>query len=126
MSFSDTKLYPILKNRCPRCIEGPYFVGNNPYNLRNFATAHRSCPNCHLDYRQEPGFYFGATYVSYGIQVATVLISYAVFEMWLGWETWQFATAVGVILLLMVPLTYRVSRLTWLTMFGEYKREKKA
>lgn len=121
MKFRELKLYSVLNNRCPRCRRGKYFVTDHPYHLGKFATMERSCAVCGLDYRQEPGFYFGATYVSYGIQVAIVLLSYLIFCVVLDLEIWVFAAITMGILLLLLPLTFRLSRLTWLTLFGDYK-----
>jgi uncharacterized protein (DUF983 family) len=120
-----TKLYSILHNKCPKCQEANVFESSNPYNLRIFATMHKSCPNCGMDFQQEPGFYFGATYVSYALQVVMVLVIYALLYLVMEWGIWSFVTACGVVLIGMLPLTFRTSRLIWLTMFGEKGREKK-
>jgi uncharacterized protein (DUF983 family) len=120
-----TKLYSIFKNKCPRCQDGNVFVGNNPYNLRNFATMHRSCPVCGMSYRQEPGFYFGATYASYAMQAAIVVIFYFIFYIWLGFDVWPFVITVAGTLVALLPLTFRISRLLWLTMFGDKVGKKK-
>ncbi|HEY6160886.1 MAG TPA: DUF983 domain-containing protein [Bacteroidia bacterium] len=120
-----SKFHSILRNRCPRCHKGKVFVTDNPYDLRQFATMEKACPECNMDFRQEPGFYFGATYVSYAIQVGTVLACYLVFDTLLNWGIWQFVGATVGLLLLMLPLTFRTSRLTWLTFFGDKNRTGK-
>lgn len=122
MNFRAAKLKGILTNKCPRCREGSVFESGNPYRLRNFASMHRSCPKCSMDYRQEPGFYFGATYVSYLMQVVIVLSFYLVLYIGLDWGIWPFAGLSAGTLLLLLPLTFRLSRLTWLTLFGDKNR----
>lgn len=122
MKYKGSKLYAVLNNKCPRCREGAYYVTNNPYNLRKFATSHRGCEKCHFDFRQEPGFYFGGTYVSYGIQVGVMLASYLVFYILLELELWKFVSITATILFLLIPLTFRISRLIWLTLFADYSR----
>src|ERR1051326_2119070 len=102
-----SKLHSILRNRCPRCHKGKVFVTDNPYDLRQFATMEKACSQCNMDFRQEPGFYFGATYVSYAIQVGTVLACYLVFDTLLNRGIWEFVAATVGILLVMVPLTFR-------------------
>ena len=122
MKYQGSKVYAVLNNKCPRCKEGSYYVTNNPYNLRKFATTEKGCDKCHFDFRQEPGFYFGATYVSYGIQVGVMLACYLLFYILLEMELWKFVTITAVTLFLLIPLTFRISRLTWLALFADYTR----
>ena len=65
-----TKLYSILNNKCPRCHEGKFFDSANPYNLAKMTSMPDKCPECGQPYEPEPGFYFGAMYVSYALGVA--------------------------------------------------------
>ena len=122
MKYKGSKVYSILNNKCPRCRESTYYITNNPYNLRKFATSEKGCAKCHFDFRQEPGFYFGATYVSYVMQVVVMLTCYLIFYLWLQLELWKFVTLTACFLILLIPLTFRISRLTWLTLFGDYTR----
>jgi hypothetical protein len=44
---------------------------------------YRSCPKCGADFVKEPGFYFGASYVSYALTIAiwvAVLIALITFD----------------------------------------------
>ena len=67
--------YGILKFKCPRCHEGDLFTHKNHYDLGNFLKMHKNCPVCNQTYTPEPGFYFGAAYVSYGFCVAIAIIT---------------------------------------------------
>ena len=63
-------LSSILANRCPACREARLFTVRNAYLPKTMNTMPKACPNCWADFEREPGFYFGAAYVSYALTVA--------------------------------------------------------
>ena len=81
------KLYSIFFNKCPRCNKGKFWKSNNPYyNLfLNGGENHSHCLNCDLKFEIEPGFFYGAMYISYGLGIGIgsliLIISLAVFQM---------------------------------------------
>jgi len=87
---------------------------------------HRACPNCNADFVKEPGFYFGAAYVSYGITVGmwvAILIALITLDA-LQFIEFGFLTHPGTFiicgvstLLILLPVIYRVSRSIWLSAF---------
>ena len=115
----------MLQLRCPRCGVGDLFDGP-AYRPASTARMHAACPNCRLDFKREPGFYFGAAYVSYALTIAlwvAVLVALLAFDAW-GLITFGFFTHVGtflttgvVLLVLLLPLIYRLSRSIWISMF---------
>jgi uncharacterized protein (DUF983 family) len=123
MNRAGQILYSVTRNKCPRCLEGEFFYGKW-YNLRGFVKMHNQCPKCGLDYRQEPGFYFGATYVSYGFQVLLFALSYFVLYIWLDVSFTVYLTTIIVLLILLVPLTFRLARLGWINLMGRYEPKK--
>jgi hypothetical protein len=80
------KLYSIFFNKCPRCNKGKFWKSNNPYyNLFfNGGENHNNCLNCDLKFEIEPGFFYGAMYISYGLGIGIgsliLIISLAVFK----------------------------------------------
>ena len=125
MSELRSKIRSIFFNECPSCGKGSVFISNNPYDLRKFSSMHKACPECGHDYRQEPGFYFGATYVSYLVQVITVLLIYLIFYIGFDWGIWPFASLSAGVLLLSLPLNFRYSRRIWLALFGVKRKKSK-
>jgi len=119
-----TALGAIVRNRCPRCREGQIFRTKNPY--RATTAMHPQCPRCGEDFQREPGFYFGAAYVSYALTVAlwvAVLVALYTFDA-LDWITFGFFSHVGTFLatgittlVLLLPVIYRLSRSIWIAMF---------
>ena len=120
------KLSWILRNRCPKCGKGTLFVKPNAYDLRHTAAMHSACKSCGEDFAREPGFCFGAAYVSDALTVAlwiAVLVALMCFDAW-GWMEFGMFTHPGTflttgitLLVVLMPVLYRLSRSLWIAMF---------
>lgn len=129
MAFKDTKLYSIVAMTCPRCYKGDLFKTKSAYK-KGMAEINSKCSNCGEDFNREPGFYYGAAYVSYGLTVAlwvAVFVALATFDA-IGLINFSFFQdailflIVGVITLLaLMPIMYRWSRSIWIHMFVQYR-----
>lgn len=106
-------------NKCPNCLKGNFFITQNPYNLRMFDKHNKKCPECGMDFMQEPGFYFGAAIMSYVFQVAVIGILFLLFQVIVELETWPFLFIVMGTLIALVPVTFRLSRILWLILLGK-------
>lgn len=116
-----SKLLSILQMKCPRCHEGPIYLHRNAYNLHEAGKMHKSCPRCGLDYQPEPGFYFGAGYVSYALTVALSIAIFILLFPFVNWYHWEiYVGVILAILLLTFPLLFRYSRVIWLYFFVKY------
>ncbi|MES2388481.1 MAG: DUF983 domain-containing protein [Bacteroidota bacterium] len=78
-----------------------------------------TCESCSLRFQVEPGFFYGAMYVSYGFGVG------AVAAVWIGLNflandppLWIYMLAVAAVVLLSVPFSYRYARALYLFWFG--------
>jgi uncharacterized protein (DUF983 family) len=120
-----TKLYSILRMRCPRCQEGAVFKNKNPYVLSDMFKLHEACPNCGLHYELEPGFFYGAMYVSYGYGVALFVATYLTMEILYEPGIWDIIAALAIIMILGSPLLLRLSRITYLNIFVKYNPHKR-
>lgn len=116
------KLYSIFKFKCPHCHEGDFFKAQNPYNLKHFADVKEKCDQCGRSYSMEPGFYYGAMYVSYALGVAHV-VSFLVAKYVLGFEMeiWNFILLVGLSMTALLPLYFALSKIVWANFFYNYK-----
>src|SRR5438045_6134383 len=80
---SDSLINALWKGKCPRCRKGNVFTYSSG-KLFRFAAMNSTCPHCNASLIPEPGFYFGAMFVSYainvGIFVACWLVLYLFFE----------------------------------------------
>jgi hypothetical protein len=79
------------------------------------------CPHCHLKYEQEPGFFWGAMYVSYALAVAIDLPTFLVLYALAGLTFNQALAGVVGITIFLVPVVFRLSRSIWIHMFVRYK-----
>lgn len=125
MSFKDSKLYGILNNKCPNCRKGNFWRNSTPYDLKNFAKMNEKCPVCNEDFRKEPGYYFGAAYVSYGLTVPFGIILYAISTWYFNMDTLSFLILFSVLLIILFPVFYRLARLIWIYMFVKYTGTEK-
>lgn len=114
-----SKLFSVLKNRCPQCAEAPFFESDNILKLK----MNKNCPNCGLNNEHEPGFYLGAMYVSYilavGVALSTGLILYYGFKS-------DFTTILFFIAGMVIStstINFRLSRLIWINIWINYKPE---
>lgn len=121
MIKKGTKLYSILKFKCPYCHEGDFFQNPNPYQLKTCGQINETCPSCNKKFSLETGFYYGAMYVSYGLGVGTFLGIFAL--IYLIYPEGSYEFFIGVIIasiLLSGPLLYALSRIIWANMFMKY------
>jgi uncharacterized protein (DUF983 family) len=121
-------LFSVLKLRCPECHDGKLFE-QKVYDLKRVGQMRKNCPNCKVKFSKEPGFYFGAAYVSYGLSVVfgvtLFLIGYAVKQLF--WEDLSYYSILGFLifgLVVLFPLSFALSRSIWLNIFFQYKGKK--
>ena len=82
------RLGALVKQRCPRCLQGPVFAG--------LFHMHAQCPVCGLSFEREPGYFTGALYLSYGLGILTTAPVWLPMA-WLG-------RSLGEVLLVISPL----------------------
>lgn len=112
-----SKLYSIFQMKCPRCHEGDFFMAH-PYNLKRAGDTHKRCPKCDLNYSPEPGFYFGAMFVSYALGVALFVTFWVSFNLFfedvnLGLQI----LIISLVSILTAPYFYALSKIIWANMF---------
>lgn len=79
------------------------------------------CPHCGLRLEPEPGFYQGAMYVSYGITIAFMVIIGLLLYFTGDPSEWTYIGTVIGVMILLVPLNYRYSRILYLHLIGGIK-----
>ncbi len=119
------KLYSILHFNCPRCHEGKLFKSGLSYRFSKITQMHSHCSHCNLKFEKEPGFFYGAMYVSYGLTVAlwiTVAVAFYVLSEKIN--PWLFMLTGSLLLIILLPGIYRLSRAIWIAMFVNYEKGK--
>ncbi|HOY04525.1 MAG TPA: DUF983 domain-containing protein [Saprospiraceae bacterium] len=115
----SSKAHSVFHLKCPRCHEGATFETGSWSFVKSFDMLQR-CPKCDLNYFPEPGYYYGAMFISYIWTGWFSLVFVAIFKWGLGWSINE---AFGVLILfLAVNFVYifRISRLMWLNINVKY------
>lgn len=118
-------LTALLEGKCPKCRRGKIF-SFSAANLRKFNAMNESCPHCGVRLEPEPGFYQGAMYVSYGFTIACmILISILLYFLAGDPSEWIYIGSVITVMVVLVPLNYRFSRIVYLYLFGGLRYDPK-
>ena len=81
-----------------------------------------NCPCCGQTFEPEPGYYYGAMYVSFGFSTAIFLG--VLFLLSLVVEEVTMAMVLGLVVVIAVgllPVTFRLSRAVWINIFIRYE-----
>lgn len=117
----------LFQCKCPRCRLGDMFENKKPYS-RGFMKMYEKCKVCGQYFDIEVGFYYGSSYVSYGIAVAISVATLIVWWLLIGISAnddrifyWLIFNAVFILAL--QPILMRISRTFWLAMIVKYDPE---
>jgi uncharacterized protein (DUF983 family) len=117
-------LSSVFKNKCPRCREGDLFLTKNPYSFSNIDKMPDNCPNCGQKYWIEPGFYYGAMYISYALTIAlSVAIFVAMIVLWHFDIKWYLGLNFTAMVILFPPI-FRLSRSVWAHIYIKPDKER--
>lgn len=114
-------LSAMLLMHCPKCREGNMFPEGTLYSTK-FMKMNDRCACCGQSFMPEPGYYFGAMFVSYAINAAFFLAVWL--SMYLVMDeitvTAMIVALLGIVLGLL-PVTFRLSRVLWIYIFVRYE-----
>lgn len=123
--FTPSKGLSLLQCKCPRCQTGKMFK-YSASNLRRFTDMHETCPVCGLRFEIEPGFFWGAMYVSYAMTTGMMLVLGAlVFLLGHDPDFWVYIAVICGSVILCTPLLYRYARVIMLYLFSPVRFDKK-
>ena len=117
-----SRIESILGFKCPRCRQGELFPTPTFSFQQPFSMPER-CPHCGQSYLPEPGFYYGAMFISY-ILFGWFSIFFVLFLHWvLDWSmlaSFSLLIAIGMLLFVYV---FRLSRSIWINLMVRYNPE---
>ncbi len=117
-------LSALLQTRCPQCRKGEIFK-SAAYNLPHYTEMHEKCPHCGLTFEKEIGFFYGAMFISYALNVAVVVSVFLAVYLLLGNpDLWIYISAILIATFVLLPLNFRYSRALMLYLFGGIKYQK--
>lgn len=111
----------ILKGKCPNCKKTKIFGTKGNLLLFQIPKMNDRCNKCNFKFEREPGFFFGAMFVSYALTAAEFIafsfISYVV----LGLSLSVTFGGVVILALLLSTVNFRLSRIIWIYIFADTK-----
>ena len=110
-----TTVQRILANKCPNCNQGSIYTDKNIYFNFSRNKMHKTCHTCGFKFEKEPGFFFGAMYVSYALGVAEAFITAIIGSYFYGTAITPYIIPwIVVVLLLLSSFNMRISRIIWI------------
>ncbi|MDI1324545.1 MAG: DUF983 domain-containing protein [Algoriphagus sp.] len=82
----------------------------------------KNCSHCGQSFEPEPGYYFGAMFISYGINTALFIsVWVALYLVNEDYSLTLLLTLLGAAAILFLPFIYRISRSIWIAIFVRYE-----
>ena len=123
--FTEGKALSIIQEKCPRCQTGKMFK-YPATNLAKFTDMNEKCSVCNLHFEIEPGFYWGAMYVSYAITTGMMLVlGTLTFLIGNNPDFWYYIGIICGSVILTAPFIYRFSRVVLLHFISPIRLDKK-
>lgn len=109
----------LLNNECPNCHKGKIF--RQHLFAFGFPKMNDQCSHCHTKFNKEPGYFFGAMYMNYMLNVAQGIVVYFIARPFFSepFDLRIFPIIAGVLVLLTF-FNIRLSRLLWIYIFRNY------
>ena len=120
MLKKGSKLNSILTGSCPKCQNESMYSDKNPLHLTKVLKMNEKCSHCGLKYQIEPSFFYGAMYVSYGLNVAVGIAAFIVSFVFFKSTIEESFLAIIITLVLLFPFVLRLSRNIYINMFVSY------
>lgn len=109
----------VLAKKCPKCRQSDLFC--EPFDIAKPLAMYERCHVCDQNFEPEPGFYYGAMFVSY-ILTGFLFVAIGVFFIfYLGWSLGSTTGLVIFILLCTYLFFLRISRSIWIHLMVHYE-----
>ncbi|KUJ62145.1 hypothetical protein AR687_08970 [Flavobacteriaceae bacterium CRH] len=120
MLKKGSKLNSILTGSCPKCQNESMYSDKNPLHLTKVLKMNENCSHCGLKYQIEPSFFYGAMYVSYGLNVAVGIAAFIVSFVFFKTTIEESFITIVISLIALFPFVLRLSRNLYINMFVSY------
>ncbi len=107
----------MITNKCPNCGKGTIYKERNIYFNFRKPRMKKECEHCHFVFEKEPGFFFGAMYISYVLGIAQAILTFLVGTLF--YETlfdMRILIWIAIVLVLLSSFNMRMSRIIWIYM----------
>ncbi len=113
-------LSSIFAMKCPRCREGDLFE-TGTFSFQKPLTMPHHCPKCGQVYMPEPGFYYGAMFISYAIWGWFTVLTALGLVYLAGWSVNQAFVLLLVLSAIFFVWVFRISRTIWFHIDTKYE-----
>ncbi len=120
MLKKGSKLNSILTGSCPRCQNESMYLDKNPLHFSKLLKMNEKCSHCDLKYQIEPSFFYGAMYVSYGLNVALGVAAFIISYVILNSSIKTAFISIIVSNVVLFPFVLRWARNVYINMFVSY------
>ena len=120
MLKKGSKLNSILTGSCPRCQNESMYLDKNPLHFSKLLKMNEKCSHCGLKYQIEPSFFYGAMYVSYGLNVALGVAAFIISYVILNSSIKTAFISIIVSNVVLFPFVLRWARNVYINMFVSY------
>jgi uncharacterized protein (DUF983 family) len=125
MLKKGSKLNSILTGSCPKCQNESMYLDKNPFHLGSILKMNENCGHCGLKYQLEPSFFYGAMYVSYGVNVAIGIAAFIISKVFFNLSIKISFITIITSLVVLYPLVLRWSRNIYINIFVGYDKDWK-
>ena len=125
MLKKGSKLNSILTGSCPRCQNESMYLDKNPLHFSKILKMNENCSHCGLKYQIEPSFFYGAMYVSYGLNVALSIAVFVIAFLFLHSSLKTTFIAIIVSNIVLFPFVLRWSRNIYINLFVSFDKKYK-
>jgi len=110
-----TTVQRILTNKCPNCHQGDIYVDRNIYFNFSKNKMNKTCRKCGYKFEKEPGFFFGAMYISYALSIAEAASVFIISQLFFE-SVFDVKIILSIVLTLILLSSFnmRVSRIIWI------------
>jgi uncharacterized protein (DUF983 family) len=132
MSITSKEIQPgffkLFACKCPRCRQGDMFITKNPYRLKSFMKMYDNCIVCGEYFDKEPGFYYGSSYISYGLSIGISIATLVAWWLIIGFSLQDYRFFYWIVfnaffLVALQPPLMRLARTLWLALFVCYDKD---
>ncbi len=110
-----SRIGSLINYKCPSCEQGSIYKSRGFFR---FGKMNKHCPSCNFKFEKEPGFFYGAMYVSYALTVAQIVGTFVICQFFFNdlFDARILPFMIGVIFI-MSPINFKLSRVLWMYFF---------
>ncbi len=100
------------------------FPKGNFMHPMKFHLMNKTCGVCGQSFEPEPGYYFGAMFVSYGLNTALFITAWVALSVIMpDYSLSTLLILLGLTVVLSLPLIFRLSRSIWIAIFVPFQAD---